>query len=318
MRLFAALLVSIGALFAQPAAAYPDKPVKILVGFTPGATADTSARLIAEKLTEKFAQQFIVENKTGAAGIIAAQSLLNSAPDGGTLMLGTGGMMTIMPAIKKDLPFNVLTDFTPVASLISSTLYFVVRKDLPVNTIGELVEYAKRNPGKVTYTSPGTGTLNHMGMERFASLTGIQLERIPFRGDAEALTAIMGDQVDIGFIAPPLVLAQINSGRVKVLAVPTPERSSAIPNVPTVREQGVDFDLISWVGIVGPRGLPANIVSKLNVAINDALGDEKLLKRFDALGFIAMVNTPESFAKHIEKELSIWRDLASRLHISLD
>lgn len=309
----------VGALFAaHSAAAYPDKPIKIIVGFTPGAVADSSARLVAEKLQEVLKQPVIVENKTGAGGMIAADLVLASPPDGYTLMLATSGMLSVLPAIRNDLSFKVPGDLTLVARLVSSSVFLVARNGLPVNNVRELIAYAKANPGKVTYSSPGTGTVNHVALANIADMAGIQIERIPFRGDPESIAAIVAEQVDIGLISIPPAITQIRAGKVKALAISTPERSPIAPDVPTIRESGVDTEAVTWVGIAGPRGMSPEVVLKLNQAINGVLSDEALQKRFLALGLIAAPDTPANFKAYIEKELARWKLVAERLKITID
>lgn len=311
------LVIALSALFAFGVAAYPDRPVRLLVGFTAGANTDLTARLLAERLREELGQPVIVDNKAGAGGVIAAEVLTNSPPDGHTLMLGTSGMLAILPAIRK-LPFDTLRDFTPVVPVTGASFFLVVRSGLPVNNLNEFIEYAKRSPTKLTYTSPGNGTYNHLGAERFANMIGVEVERIPFRGDAEALAAIMGGHVDMGFISFGLAVPHVSSDRVKLLALTAPKRHPKAPQVPTLKEGGIDFVLQSWNAILGPRNMPSDIVSRLHAAVDKIIRDEKVQQKFDEIGLFAIPDTTEGLRKHMESELIYWREEARRINLTLE
>jgi len=304
---------------ASAHAAYPEKPIRLLVGFAAGGPADVSARMIAERLTESLKQPVIVENRPGSNGSLAVQSLMAAPPDGYTLLLGTTGTLTIAPAVMKKLPYDTLQDLTPVASVISYAYLLVARNDLPVKTIADFIQHARQNPGKLTYTSPGIGTVNHLGTERFAMMSDLRLVHVPYKGDSEALIDVMGGHVDAGFISFSLTAQQAKAGKLRALAITTPTRSPIVPEVPTVREAtGLDFDLLPWTGILAPRGTPPAVVATLHAAVNDGLRHPDVQKRIADLGYVAMIQTTDDFRRLIETELGRWREVAQRVNVNLD
>ena len=316
------LAMALAIMLAMPGvvrAAYPDRPIRIVVGFAPGGPGDISARLIAERLTESLKQPVTIENRPGSNGAIALQAVLAAPADGYTIMLGTTGTLTIAPAIMKKLPYDTLRDLTPVATLISYSYLLVTRNDLPVTSLKELVALAKSKPGQISYTSPGIGTVNHLGMEHFAILTGVKMIHVPYKGDSEAMTDIVGGHVDTGFISFSLTAPQAKAGKLRALAVSTPERSPILPDVPTVREAGVaDFDLLPWTGLLVAKATPPEIVATLAAAVDAGLRHPEMVKRMQELGYLPMVNTPESFRRLIEAEQARWKKVADEVKISLD
>lgn len=313
--LLLALLLAAGS--AQ--AAYPDRSIRIIVGFAPGGPGDLGARLIAERLSEQFKQPVIVENRPGSNGAIALQAVLAAPADGYTVLLGTTGTLTIAPAIMKKLPYDTLRDLAPVATVISYSYLLVARNELPVKTQADLVALAKAKPGTLTYTSPGIGTVNHLGMEHFAMLTGIRMVHVPYKGDSEALTDVVGGHVDTGFISFSLTAPQAKAGKLKALAVSTPQRSPALPDVPTVREAGLaGFDLLPWTGLLVPKATPPEVVATLAKAVNQGLEHPEMKRRMEELGYLPLVNTPASFTALIETEQKRWKEVATGVNLSLD
>ena len=310
-----ALLLSPG--FAQ--ATWPERPMRLIVGVAPGGPADISARLIAERIGETLKQPMVVENRPGSNGAIAIQAVLSAPADGYTVLLGTTGAMTISPAVMKNLRYDPLRDFTPIGTVISYTYLLVTRTGIPVTTLKEFVEYAKQNPGKLTFTSPGIASVNHMGMEQFSMLTGIKMIHVPYKGDSEALADVLGGHVDCGFISFSLTAPQSKAGKLRGLAVSQPERHPLTPEILTVREAGVaGFDLLPWTGLMVPTATPREVVTTLSAAIDEGLRHPATRKRMDELGFQPMFNSPESFKQLIEAEQGRWREVAKLVNLSLE
>jgi len=300
-------------------ATWPERPMRLVVGVAPGGPADISARLIAERIGETLKQPMVVENRPGSNGAIAIQAVLSAPADGYTILLGTTGAMTISPAVMKNLRYDPLRDFTPIGTVISYTYLLVTRTGIPVTTLKEFVEYAKQNPGKLTFTSPGIASVNHMGMEQFSTLTGIKMIHVPYKGDSEALADVLGGHVDCGFISFSLTAPQAKAGKLRALAVSQPERHPLTPEIPTVREAGVaGFDLLPWTGLMVPTATPREVVTTLSAAIDEGLRHPATRKRMDELGFQPMFNSPKSFKQLIEAEQGRWREVAKLVNLSLE
>ncbi len=317
-RLLACLLICAFPLL--PAwGAWPDKPMRLLVGVAPGGPADLSARLIADRISEILKQPMVVENRPGSNNAIAIQAVIASPPDGYTVMLGTTGAMTISPAVVKNLRYDPLRDLIPVATVVSYSYLLVTRSGIPVNTMQEFIAYAKQNPGTLTFTSPGVASVNHMGMENFSMLTGIRMIHVPYKGDSEALADVLGGHVDCGFISFSISAPQYKAGRLRALAVSQPERNPITPEVPTVREAGLaGFDLLPWTGLMVPAGTPPEVVATLSAAVNEGLKHPELRRRMDEVGLQPMSKSPEAFRRMILDEQARWRAVAEQVKITLD
>lgn len=316
-----ALAVLFGLLLSlSPAiAAWPEKPIRLIVGVAPGGPADTSARMIAERIGETVKQPMIVENRPGSNGAIAIQAVLSAPADGYTVLLGTTGAMTISPAVLKSLRYDPLRDLVPIGTVVSYSYLLVTRTGIPVTTLKEFVAYAKQRPGTLTFTSPGIASVNHMGMEHFSMLTGIKMVHVPYKGDSEAMADVLGGHVDCGFISFSLTAPQARAGKLRALAISQPERSALTPDIPTVREAGVPgFDLLPWTGLMVPTGTPKEVVTTLSAAIDEGLRHPETRKRMDELGYLPMFNSPEGFRKLIEDEQARWRAVAKEVNLVLD
>ena len=300
-------------------AAWPEKPIRLLVGVAPGGPADLSARMIAERMSETLKQPVIVENRSGSNNLIAIMAVLASPADGYTVMHGTTGAMTISPATTKNLKYDPLRDFAPVGGVVSYSYLLVTRLGLPVTSLKEFVAYAKQNEGKLSYTSPGISSVNHMGMENFSMLTGIRMNHIPYKGDSEALADVLAGHVDCGFISFSLTAPQAKNGKLRALAISQPERSSIVPDVPTVREAGVPgFDLLPWTGLMVPAATPKAVVDTMNAAINEGLRHPTMVKRMADLNYNPLITTPESFRQMIADEQARWREVNTRVQLVLE
>lgn len=287
-------------------AAYPEKPVRLVVGFSPGGATDIAARVVAAELSNILKQPFVVENKPGAGSNLAAEQVSRAAPDGYTLFV-VAVTSTINQTLYKDLNFDIAKDFAPVGLLIKSPNLLVVNPSLPVNNVQELVDYAKKNPGKLAFASAGTGGSTHMAGELFKLQAGIDMLHVPYRGSAPAMADLIGGQVQLSFDNMPSAWQHVQSGKLRALAVTTKERSDSAPNVPTMAESGFpDFDVSAWFGLVAPAGTPHDVIATLNTAVNQVLAMPAVRERFDTMGAVAAPTTPEQFGDYIKSEVDMW------------
>ncbi len=291
--------------------AYPSRPVKIIAPQNPGGGVDLVARLMADKLRAALGQSFVVENIAGAGGAIATQTAARAQPDGYTLMIGYVATHATNPAVKRNLGYDALRDFTPVAMLGGTPNVLVVARTVPVDTLQEFVAYAKANPGKVDYGTSGVGTLNHLVMEQFKHASGVPSMAVPYRSINQAFTDAMGGQIQVVFPGVAAAMPHIRSGAFKPLAVTGEARQSVLPNVPTFKELGYDgFNGLTWYGIVGPAKMPDAITQKLNAEINRILATPDLQAAFAAQGLDVMPMTPAQFGRYMADEIAHWTAVA--------
>jgi len=313
------------ALLAQPLAAaqsdgakdYPSKPIRFIVPFAPGAGTDTTARTIAQKLSEAWNQQVVVDNRTGAAGAIGVDLTAKAIPDGYTICL-ISASHSVNSAVNPKLPYDLLKDLAAISQ--ASSLFYVVyhNPSVPVKSIKELVAYAKANPGKLNFGSSGTGGLQHFAGEMFSYMAGIKMIHVPYKGTAAVIPAMLAGDVQVGFGTLFGVRPHLPSGRLKALAVTTGKRTPAAPELPTVTESGVPgYEVDQWYGVLTSAKVPAPIVRKLNGAINEALKSPDVVKRFSADGSTPMGSTPEQFAAHIRSEIAKWSKLVKEAKLEL-
>ena len=313
---FAALAAMTAALTVQ-SQTYPAKPVKIVVGFAPGGGSDFAARVVAQQLTERLKSQVIVENKPGAGSLIGAEFVIKSAPDGYTLLL-TPASYTVNPSVYK-LSFDPLNDITPIAQISKGPYVVAVHPSVPAKTLKELVDYAKANPGKLSYASSGNGAHIHVATEYFLYTAGINIVHVPYKGSGPALNDTVGGQVQMIFGSVATALQYVKSGRLRPLAVTTPKRIAAAPDVPTVAESGYPgWEVTNWHGLVGPKGLPKDIVQRLNKEINGAVHSEELKKVLASDGLEPAGGTPEEFAALLKAEVARWAQVVKRANIKID
>jgi tripartite-type tricarboxylate transporter receptor subunit TctC len=302
---FAALLVAATAL-AQP---YPSRPVRLVVGFTPGGGVDINARLLAPKLSEYLGQQVIVENKPGAGTNIANEFVAKSAPDGYTLLINTPAVAINM-SLYRNLPFDTLRDFVPVSVFSESPNVLVVNSKLAAHNVKDLVAMARSAPGKLNYSSAGVGTTQHLAGELFKLRTGSFIVHIPYKGTSPSLTALIAGEVDLSFANIPSIQAHVKSGRLRALAVTASRRDPQLPDVPTMKEAGLDgVEVVVWYGVLAPAGTPGEIVHKLADGIQRAAHDPEMRKRMLEQGAAPVGNTPEEFAKLLREEVARWHDV---------
>jgi len=318
-RIFATALAAV-ALAAVPAAAqvYPDKPVKVIVAYTPGGGADIVARIISQKLSERLGQQFIVVNMPGASGALGTAAAARSDADGYAIFLGQTAEMSILPNISNNLRYDPVKDLEPIAQITSYPYVIAVHPDVKAKTLPQLIAYAKAHPGELNYGTPGVGSSAHLAVELFMRSVGVQFTHIPYRGSGPALQATVAGtlQLIFGDAASSTPLAE--SGQVRALAVTAGKRSPKLPDVPTVKETGVAYEVAAWHGFFAPVGTPRAIVDKLNTEINAILQDEVLRKRFAQDGIEAIGGTPADFAKYVKSEIDRWGLVAKQAQIKID
>jgi tripartite-type tricarboxylate transporter receptor subunit TctC len=304
---------------AQPDSAkdYPNKPVRFIVPFAPGAGTDTTARTIAQKLSDAWGQQVVVDNRTGAAGAIGVDLTAKAIPDGYTICL-ISASHSVNSAVNPKLPYDLVKDLAAISQ--ASSLFYVVyhNPSVPVKSIKELVAYAKANPGKLNFGSSGTGGLQHFAGEMFNYMAGIKLVHVPYKGTAAVIPAMLAGDVQVGFGTLFGVRPHLPTGRLRALAVTTGKRTPAAPELPTVAEAGVPgYEVDQWYGVLTSAKVPAPIVRKLNAAINEALKSPDVVKRFSADGSTPTGSTPEQFSTHIRSEIAKWRKLVKEAKLEL-
>jgi tripartite-type tricarboxylate transporter receptor subunit TctC len=303
---------------AVRAQSYPSRPITLVVPFAAGGSNDIIARAIGRELSDAWGQPVIAENRPGAGSVIGASSVAGAPPDGYTLLL-VSTTFTINAAIKKRMPFDTLKDFTPIAFIARSPLLFVASKNLPVKSAKDALALAKSKPGEITYASAGIGSINQIAAELIATSASVKLMHVPYKGGAPALNDLLGGHVDVYVSSMPQVQQLAQSGQVNALAVTSVKRSPLLPNVPTLDEAGVSgFDLSSWWGIVGPAGMPPDVVGKLNAAINKTLTAPEMQKFMASEGAEARAMTPQEFGDLIHSEVRRWTKVAHEANISID
>jgi tripartite-type tricarboxylate transporter receptor subunit TctC len=287
------------------AQAYPSRPVHLMVGFAAGGGYDIVARLIGQWLSERLGQPFVIENRPGAGTNIATEAVVRAPPDGYTLLL-IGSTNAINTTFYQKLNFNFLGDITPVSSITQQPQAMLTNPSFPAKTIPELIAYAKANPGKVTMSSPGVGSISHLAGELFKMMAGVNLVHVPFGGNSPALTALLGGQVDVSVASLPSSIEHMRTGKLRGLGVTTAMRAEALPDVPSIGEFVTGYDVTAWYGVGAPKGTPVDIINKLNKEISAALADPKLKARLADLGGTPFVMSPADFGKFIAQETEKW------------
>jgi tripartite-type tricarboxylate transporter receptor subunit TctC len=287
------------------AQAYPARPIRLIVGFPPGGASDIVARLMAQWLSERFGQQFIVENRPGAGTNIATEAVVRATADGYTLLFATSPN-AINATLYDNLPFNFIRDIAPVAGIITAPLVLVVNPSFPAKTIPDFIAYAKANPGRINVASSGTGTSGHLAGELFKMMVGINMVHVPYRGGAPALTDLLGGQVPVYLSVLPDSIEYIRSGKLRALAVTAATRWETLPDLPTVGEFVRGYQASAWQGVGAPKNTPGEIIEKLNKEINAILTDHETKRRLADLGGVPMPMTPAEFGKFIVAETEKW------------
>jgi tripartite-type tricarboxylate transporter receptor subunit TctC len=307
----------VGPLLAWSAAhaAYPDRIIRIIVPFPPGGGSDIVSRRLGEAMAADFGHAVIIENKPGASTIIGSNAVATSAPDGYTLLMATFAH-AVNPSLNAKLPYDTSTAFTPIALVARSFNIAVVNPRMPINTIGELIAYAKAKPGTVNFGSYGIGTSAHLAGELFKSLTGVEIVHVPYKGAAAAITDLLGGQIEVMFTTVASVSAYVNSGQLRALAVTSAERSPAFPDLPTIAESGVPgYVAESWYGLYAPAGTPGDVVARLNTAVARAVRSPgfKMLEQIE--GLTVAVGAPADLDRYVAGEAARWRNLINTSNI---
>lgn len=292
---------------ASLAADYPERPIKLIVPYPPGGTADVMARLVAAVGSKGLSQSIIVENKGGAGGNIAAETVARATPDGYTLIMGNAPILAINPSLYKKVPFDPIKDFSPITPIAEVPLFLVVTPSSPYKSVGDIIAAAKKAPGKINYASGSIGSTTHLDMELFKSMAHVDLVHVPFKGSGPALTALVAGQVQIMFELMPSATPFVKSGQLRALAVTSSQRSENFPQLPTIAEQGLDgFQVSSWFGVLAPGGTPRAVIDKLNGAFSKETAAPEFKARLEQLGAVPMSGGPKEFEALIKRELVKW------------
>ena len=301
------------------AQSYPVKPVRIVIPFVPGGPSDTVGRAVGSKFQEYLGQPAIVENRPGANGAIAAEFVAKSDPDGYTLLVGSIGVFSINAALYRDLRYHPVRDFAPITLAVTTPNVLVTKLEFPPHSVKELVDYAKRNPGKISYASSGTGSSDHLTAELFKQMTGTFGVHIPYRGGAAVVTDLLGGQVEASFQNMGNVATQIRAGKIRALAVTANSRATALPDVPTMAEAGYPGLIVtSWQAAAAPAKTPREVVARLNDAMVKALRSPDVRDRLTAIGFDVVASTPEEFGQFMKNEVERWTRVVQRGGIKPD
>lgn len=319
-RICAASCLAIAAILAHAQdTAFPARAVRIVVPQTPGSTVDVFARLVGERLNEKWGVPVLVDNRPGAGGAISMEMVAKAAPDGYTLTLTTEGMLTIVPHLQRELRYNALNDFAPITRVASAPYVLVVNPSLPAASVKELIAFARAKPGQINFASGGNGTGTHLSGELFKTMAHIGIVHVPYKGASLGLTDVIGGQVQMMFTGAPAALAQIRAGKLKALAVTTRRRSPVLPDVPTVSESGLPgFEVAPWWGVLAPAGTPRSVVQKLYTDISEVLKTDALKQQLGKQGAEPIGDTPEQFSASLKAEYDNWGKVVKEARIRIE
>jgi tripartite-type tricarboxylate transporter receptor subunit TctC len=313
---FLALSLAGGTASAQ---AWPDKPIRIVVGFAPGGFTDVLARLIGQKLSERLNQPVVVDNKPGAAGTLGADLVAKAKPDGYTLLLAHSNSNSVAPSLYPKLPYNVITDFTPIIPVANTPLLLTVHPNVPARNVAEFVALARSKPGGLRYASSGGGSAQHLAAERFQLATGTQMTHIPYKGSGQAIVDLLSGQVELNFESPPNVMAHARAGKLRLLAITSDKRSPLLHEVPTMAEAGVkNAEMLQWFAVMGPAKMPADVTRRLNTEIAAILKSPDVAEKIASQGGEIMGGTSEDFAKFLASDTAAFARLIKDAKITLE
>lgn len=324
-RIFAALAAaSLVAFTAQAQAqgeadSYPNKPVKIIVGFAPGGFTDVLARMLAQKMQERFGQSVVVDNKPGATGIIGADYVAKSKPDGYTLLMAHVNSNSIIPALQPKMPYDVIKDFTPIVRVASSPMLLVLHPSVPANDVASFIALAKKKDDGLSFASSGNGSVQHLAAEQFMRMTKTKMTHIPYKGSGQAVVDLIAGQVNLNFESVPSSIQHVKAGKLKALAITSPKRSELLPEVPTIAESGVPgYQIEQWFAMMGPAGMPKELVQKLNKEFNAILQSPEIVSQVKKQGGDVIGGPAEDFAQFLKKDTQEWAQLIKAANIKLE
>jgi tripartite-type tricarboxylate transporter receptor subunit TctC len=321
MRLSAAVfacLLSLGLAAPAVAETFPERPVRLVIPFPAGGSTDLVGRLVAEKMSEGLGQQVVVENRGGAGGNLGAAEVARATPDGYTILMGTVATHALNPAVYTKMPYDAAKDFAPISLLVTVPNVLVVHPSVPANTAQELIALLKANPGKYSYASSGNGTPLHLSGELFKTMAGVDVVHVPYKGAGPALIDVIGGQVPIMFDNLPSSTQHIKSGKLKGIAVTSPQRSPAFPDMPALTEVLPGYETYTWNALFAPAGTPPEIVKKLNEEANKAVNDPKVKAKLAEFSATVVASTPEELGKHVEAELAKWAPIVKAAGAKID
>lgn len=318
--LLASAVTALSLSFAGSAfAAYPEKPIRLIVGSAPGGAPDVLMRTLGAQMSKQMGVPIVIENKPGASYVISTMDLVRSAPDGYTLAYGNVVSLATNISLLSKVPYSVEKDLTLIANALRVVNLMVVNNDLPVKSVQELIAYAKQNPGKVVFGSDGNGTTSHLGMEYFRTLAGIDLLHVPYKSAPAMLTDLMGGSVQVALSNTPVSGPHVQAGRMRGIGITDSKRSPTFPNIPTVAEQGVTgYEVVAWGGLIGPANMPADIVKRLNAEVVKALQSPEVIEKFKTFGAETSPSTPEEFLALSKRETAKWADVIKRSGAKVD
>jgi tripartite-type tricarboxylate transporter receptor subunit TctC len=299
--------------------AFPSRPIRVIVPYAPGGNVDISARIIATPLGEALGQTVVVDNRPGAGGNLGASMVAKATPDGHTLLVGSSGPLSVNPVIFRNLPYDSLKDFAPISTVQAVPLVMLASPKSGYASVADVVSAAKARPGKVTMASAGAGTTNHFAIELFAQMANVKVLHVPYKGSGPALSELLGGQVETMVDQLAASIGYVKDGRLKVLAVSTPQRAAALPNVPTLDELGYKgYNAATLLGLLAPAGTPKPVVAKLNAAVRKTMDNAAVAERFRGLGANPGASSPEEFSTRIRDELRQWQDLVKKLNLKFE